>query len=172
MYAGLLVKVYDDSGVCLSRAWTKTTMNAFGGTFTSILHSSRGICCWMIRIHICEFIHTNSYVNGQLHTSSYLWIGTPPIYQDGLASLWRIKLTGRGSSVPMTADWARRFSESLVSQTGRKRVVSTNDGRTSKTFWRVLGKSNWREEGSQYQWRQNKQDVLASLWQVKLAGRG
>ena len=40
-YAGLLVEVYEDSGVCLSRARTKTTMNAFGGTFTCILHSSR-----------------------------------------------------------------------------------------------------------------------------------
>ncbi len=40
-YAGLLVKVYEDSGVCLSRARTKTTMNTFRGTFTCILHSSR-----------------------------------------------------------------------------------------------------------------------------------
>ena len=24
--------------------------------------------------------------------------------------------------------------------------------------WRVFGESNWREEGSQYQWQQNKQD--------------
>ncbi len=141
-YAGLLVKVYDDSGVCLSRARTKTTMHAFGGTFTCILHSSRGICCWMIRIHTCEFIHTNSYVIGQSHTILYLRLGTPPIYQDGLASLWRIKLAGRGSSVPMTAERAKRFGESLASQTGGKRVVSTNDGRTSKTFWRVFGESN------------------------------
>ncbi len=40
-YTGLLVKVYEDSGVCLSWAWTKTTMNAFRGTFTCISHSSR-----------------------------------------------------------------------------------------------------------------------------------
>ncbi len=151
-HAGLLVEVYDydDRGVCLSRAQNKTTMNAFGGTFTCISHSSRGICCWMIRIHTCEFKHTNSYVIGQLQTISYLRIGTPPIYQDGLASLWQIKLAGRGSSVPMTAERARRFGKSLASQTGRKRVVSTNDGRTSKTFWRVFGESNWQEEGIQY----------------------
>ncbi len=40
-YTDLLVKVYEDSGVCLSRAQTKTTMNAFGGTFTYISHLSR-----------------------------------------------------------------------------------------------------------------------------------
>ena len=38
-YAGLLVEVYKDS--CLSRARTKTTMNAFRGTFTCISHWSR-----------------------------------------------------------------------------------------------------------------------------------
>ncbi len=134
-YAGLLVKVYKDSGVCLLRAQTKTTMNAFGGTFTCISHLSRGICCWMIRIHTCKFIHTNSYVIGQSHTILYLRMETPPIYQDGLVSLWRVKLAGRGSSVPMTAERARCFGESLASQTDGKRVVSTNDGRTSKTFW-------------------------------------
>ncbi len=134
-YSGLLVEVYDDSGVCLSRARTKTTINAFGGTFTCILHSSRGICRWMKRIHTCEVMYTNLYVIGQLHTISYLRIGIPPIYQDGLASLWRIKLAGRGSSVPMMAERARRLGESLASQTGGKRVVSTNDGRTSKRFW-------------------------------------
>ncbi len=49
-YAGLLVKVYKDSGVCLSRARTKTTMNAFRGTFLCISHSSRsrGIFFWLI----------------------------------------------------------------------------------------------------------------------------
>ncbi len=62
---------------------------------------------------------------GQLHTISYLRIGTPHIYQGGLASLWRVKLAGRGSSVPMTAEQARCFGESLASQTDEKRVVST-----------------------------------------------
>ncbi len=40
-YASLLVKVYEDSEVCLLRARTKTTMNAFWGTFACISHSSR-----------------------------------------------------------------------------------------------------------------------------------
>ncbi len=71
----------------------------------------------------------------------------------------------------MTAEKARQFGESLASQTGGKGVVSANDGRKSKTVWRVFGKSNWREGGSdgrteqdgffgkylQCQWRQSKE---------------
>ena len=46
----------------------------------------------------------------------------------------------------MTAEKARWFGESLASQTGGKGVVSANDGKTSKTVWRVFGESNWWEE--------------------------
>ncbi len=73
--------------------------------------------------------------------------------------------------MPMTAEKARRFGKSLASQTGRKGVVSANDGRTSKTVWQVFGESNWREGGSdgrteqdrffgeylQCQWRQSEE---------------
>jgi hypothetical protein len=40
--------------------------------------------------------------------------------QECLASLWQVKLAGREKSVPMTAERARRFGESMASQTGGK----------------------------------------------------
>ncbi len=52
-YAGLLVKVHEDSRVCLSRAHTKITMNTLRGTFTYILHSSRSRGIFLAR---CQWL--------------------------------------------------------------------------------------------------------------------
>jgi hypothetical protein len=65
-----------NSGVCLLRARTKTTMNAFGGTFTCISHLSRFwkdlsetenrfLCSLpnLPRICMIYWLHANSYVS-------------------------------------------------------------------------------------------------------------
>jgi hypothetical protein len=59
-----------------------------------------------------------------------------------LASLWQVKLAGREKSVPMTAERARRFGESLASQTGGKGKVSTNDGRKKMTMCKGMKNSH------------------------------
>ncbi len=72
--------------------------------------------------------------------SHYSWLSQYQWRQNkggGLASLWRVKLGGRGS--PTTRNSAIGSPTTCDS-------VRTNDDRTSKTVWRVFGKSNWREE--------------------------
>jgi hypothetical protein len=77
--------------------------------------------------------------NSHMRVHTYKFVCNRPITYDLVFTNW------------YSSYLSRRFGESLANQTGGKRVVSTNDGRTSTAFWQVFGESNWREEGSQYQ---------------------
>ena len=74
-------------------------------------------------------------------------------------SPWQMKIiiglratrNGLGGRVLTMGDHSCIVKSTLASQTGGKGVVSANDGRASKTVWRVFGESNWQEGGSKCQ---------------------
>ncbi len=127
-----------------------------------------------------EFTHASSYIRLRMQSVNHIRFCTYElVLLLFIKTVWRVFGKSNWREEGHQYQWRQRrtsktfwrvFGESNWREEGSQ--YQWRPGRTSKTFWRVFGESNWREEGSQYQWRQNKQDVLASLWRVKLAGRG